>query len=123
MPVLLDTSAWIDHLRSGDSLVAELLGAGEVFTHEFVIGELALGNLGKRTEILGLLAALPRAPMASLEEVLQFISRHRLSGRGIGYVDAHLLASTFLLPGLRLPTRDRRLRESAAALRVEAPRD
>jgi hypothetical protein len=117
MQVLLDTSVWIDHLRSGDALVVELLEAGDVFTHEFVIGELALGNLGKRAEILGLLAALPRAPMATHDEVLQFISRHRLAGRGIGYVDAHLLASAFLQPGLRLLTRDRRLRETASDAR------
>jgi predicted nucleic acid-binding protein len=122
MPVLLDTSVWIDHLRTGDALVAGLLEEGHVFMHEFVMGELALGNLGKRAEILGLLAALPRAPMATHDEILRFISRHRLAGRGIGYVDVHLLASAFLQPGLRLLTRDRRLHETAIGLRVAASR-
>jgi predicted nucleic acid-binding protein len=122
MPVLLDTSVWIDHLRSGDALVTQLLEAGEVLTHAFVIGELALGHLSKRKEILGLLGALPRAPIATAEEVLVFIDRHRLAGRGIGYVDAHLLASAFLHPGLRLLTRDRRLHEAANSLRVASLR-
>jgi predicted nucleic acid-binding protein len=122
MPVLLDTSVWIDHLRSGDALVTQLLEAGEVLTHAFVIGELALGHLSKRKEILGLLGALPRAPIATAEEVLVFIDRHRLAGRGIGYVDAHLLASAFLHPGLRLLTRDRRLHEVANSLRVASLR-
>ena len=122
MPVLLDTSVWIDHLRSGDALVTQLLEAGEVLTHAFVIGELALGHLSKRKEILGLLGALPRAPIATDEEVLVFIDRHRLAGRGIGYVDAHLLASAFLHPGLRLLTRDRRLHEAANSLRVASLR-
>ena len=102
MPVLLDTSVWIDHLRSGDALVTELLETGEV---------------------LGLLGALPRAPIATAEELLVFINRHRLAGRGIGYVDAHLLASAFLHPGLRLLTRDRRLHEAASALHVASSRN
>ena len=123
MPVLLDTSVWIDHLRSGDALVTELLEAGEVLAHAFVIGELALGHLSRRTEILGLLGALPRAPIATAEELLVFINRHRLAGRGIGYVDAHLLASAFLHPGLRLLTRDRRLHEAASALHVASSRN
>jgi len=122
MPILLDTSVWIDHLRSGDALVTDLLESGEILAHAFVIGELALGHLSKRTEILGLLGALPRAPIATAEELLVFIDRHRLAGRGIGYVDAHLLASTFLHPGLRLLTRDRRLHEAASSLRVASLR-
>ena len=123
MPVLLDTSVWIDHLRSEDALVTELLETGEVLAHAFVIGELALGHLSRRTEILGLLGALPRAPIATAEELLVFINRHRLAGRGIGYVDAHLLASAFLHPGLRLLTRDRRLLEAASALHVASSRN
>ncbi len=123
MPVLLDTSVWIDHLRSGDALVTDLLEAGEVLVHAFVIGELALGHLSRRTEILGLLGALPRAPIATTEELLVFIDRHRLAGRGIGYVDVHLLASAFLYPGLRLLTRDRRLQEAASALHVASSRN
>lgn len=122
MPVLLDTSLWIDHLRSGEALVTDLLLSGEALVHDFVIGELALGHLSRRTEILDLLRALPRAPIATADELLLFINRHRLAGRGIGYVDAHLLASAFLHPGLRLLTRDRRLHDVATALHVALPR-
>ena len=119
MHVLIDTSVRIDHLRSSDSLVFDLLQAGHVVTHEFVIGELALGNLARRAEILDLMRALPRAPTATLNETLICISRHELTGRGIGYIDAHLLTSAALSPNLRLLTRDRRLRSAAGELHLE----
>jgi predicted nucleic acid-binding protein len=80
-----------------------------VFTHPFVIGELACGQLKSRTEVLGLLAALPQARVAQDQEVLFFIERHGLMGRGIGYIDAHLLAATALTEDARLWTRDKRL--------------
>ncbi len=107
--ILLDTSVWIDHLRQGDAQVISVLQSGLVLTHPFVIGELACGQLKSRTEILGLLAALPQATVAQEQEVLFFIERHGLMGRGIGYIDAHLLAATALTEGTRLWTRDKRL--------------
>lgn len=107
--ILLDTSVWIDHLRRGDAQVVSVLQSGLVLAHPFVVGELACGQLKARVEILGLLAALPQAKVAQEQEVLLFIERHGLMGRGIGYIDAHLLAATALTEGARLWTRDKRL--------------
>ena len=114
--ILVDTSVWIDHLRSGDSELAIALDAREVLTHPFVIGELACGNLSRREAILGLLRALPAAQMATEDEVLDFIERRNLMGRGIGYVDVHLLASITLTAGVKLWTRDKRLGAIASDL-------
>ncbi len=116
--ILLDTSVWIDHLRQGDAQVAAVLQSGQALVHPFVIGELACGPLKLRGEVLGLLAALPRARVAEEQEVLFFIERHRLMGREIGYVDAHLLAATALTAGARLLTRDRRLAALARELEL-----
>jgi predicted nucleic acid-binding protein len=112
--ILVDTSVWADHLRDGDSSLVGLLQRAEVLCHPWVIGELALGQLSKREEILGLLAGLPQATLATENEVLAVIDLHKLHGRGIGYVDVQLLASTLLTPEARLWTRDKRL--AAAAL-------
>jgi predicted nucleic acid-binding protein len=114
--ILVDTSIWIDHLRAGDQTLSTLLNDGHVATHPFVIGELACGNLRQRSEVLRLLDALPKVPVASDREVLYFIERNRLMGRGVGYVDAHLLTATALGDGLRLWTRDRRLNDVAVDL-------
>ena len=116
--MLVDTSVWIDHLRHGDSELAAALGAGHVDMHPFVVGEVACGNLRARTEVLGLLLALPPIAVATDNEVLFFIDEHELMGRGgvgIGYVDAHLLASA-RLGGVMLWTRDKRLHATAAEL-------
>jgi len=113
MRVLVDTSVWIDHLRHGDATLASALEEGNVLTHPCVIGELACGNLRRRWEILRLLGELPQAPVASNAEVLEFIERRHLMGRGIGFVDAHLLASVTLAGSARLLTTDRRLAEVA----------
>ena len=85
-------------------------------SHPFVIGELACGNLGNRSEVLALLKSLPKAPVATDAEVLFFIERHELMGRGIGYVDAHLLAASKLAGSARLWTRDKRLKQAAKSL-------
>jgi predicted nucleic acid-binding protein len=116
--ILVDSSVWIDHLRHGDSVLAAVLERGEVLAHPWVTGELALGRLANRAEILGLLGTLPRAMLATSAEVLAFIERHKLFGAGIGYVDAHLLAATLLTPDARLWTRDRRLHAAAERLGV-----
>jgi predicted nucleic acid-binding protein len=114
--ILADTSVWVDHLRAGDKTLAALLDAGMVLAHPFVIGELALGNLSRREVVLEALADLPRASVATDAEVLHFIDRHRLSGRGIGYVDAHLLAAVKLTAGAELWTNDKRLNDVGARL-------
>jgi predicted nucleic acid-binding protein len=118
--ILVDTSVWVDHLRDSNELLTELLDAGEVLGHPFVIGELALGSLSRRDAVLSDLRDLRQAPVASSEEVLQLIDREALFGRGIGYVDAHLLASARLTPGTQLWTRDQRLQAIAARLGVTA---
>ncbi|MCG6955350.1 MAG: type II toxin-antitoxin system VapC family toxin [Gemmatimonadetes bacterium] len=114
--ILVDTSIWVDHLRAGDDGLATALERGLVFTHPFIVGELACGRIRNRGEVLGLLGSLPVGPVATDDEALQYIDFHQLMGRGIGYVDVHLLASTALADGLRLWTRDRRLEEVAAEL-------
>ena len=114
--ILVDTSVWVDHLRAGDGELEKSLRRGEVLTHPFVIGELACGNLRGRDAVLALLRELPGAPVAADEEVLFFIERHRLMGRGIGYIDAHLLASVSLADMAQLWTRDKRLHLSASSL-------
>jgi predicted nucleic acid-binding protein len=114
--ILADTSVWIDHLRQGDNGLAEALEQSRVLVHPFVRGELACGNLRNRSEVLGLLGNLPAAPTATDAEALEFIDRLALMGRGIGYIDVHLLASTALAGTARLWTRDRRLAAVASAL-------
>jgi predicted nucleic acid-binding protein len=114
--ILVDTSVWVDHLRATDRPLVGLLDAGQVLGHPFVIGELALGKLRRREIILGALQDLPQASVATDEEVLHFIDRHALHGRGIGYVDAHLLAAVALTAGTTLWTRDRRLHDAAVRL-------
>lgn len=114
--VLADTSVWIDHLRRADDRLRRLLDDGAIAGHPFVLGEIALGNLRQRKLILQLLADLPAAIQAADDEVLRVIEAHELAGEGIGYVDAHLIASTLLTPDARLWTRDKRLKAVATRL-------
>lgn len=117
--ILVDTSIWIDHLRTGDLKLARLLQDGRVLAHPCVTGELALGQLSHRSEILGLLQNLPQATAATDAEVLTLVESRQLFGLGIGYVDAHLLAATLLTAGAGLWTRDKRL--AAVATRLGLP--
>lgn len=114
--ILVDTSVWIDHFRHGNAALQSLLEDGRVLTHPFVIGELACGALSDREEILGLLATLPQATVADHAEALALVRERRLPGRGIGWIDVHLLASA-LLTTSPLWTLDVRLARAAAALR------
>ena len=107
--ILVDTSIWIDHLRVRDKSLADLLGAGRVLSHPFVIGELALGNLRQREIVLVDLQDLPQARVVTDHEIFQFIGRRQLFGLGIGFVDVHLLAAVRLTLGASLWTRDKRL--------------
>ena len=118
--ILVDTSVWVEHLRSASAILSALLEDGGVLGHPFVLGELALGNLRRRDDILRMLRRLPQATSASQLEVLQFIDREALYGRGIGYVDAHLLAAARLTAGSKLWTRDRRLQAVAGQLGLAA---
>ena len=114
--ILADTSVWVDHLRASDKALVVLLEAGMVLAHPFVTGELALGNLRQREFVLQALADLPHADVATDAEVLHFIERHALFGRGIGYIDAHLLAAAQLTAGTELWTNDKRLHGVAVQL-------
>jgi len=114
--ILVDTSVWVDHLRSGNATLAGELDGGRVLVHPFVIGELACGTLRNRREVLDLLGRLPSTPTATQDEALDFLEGRRLMGRGIGFVDVHLLASTALAAPARLWTRDRRLAAVATDL-------
>jgi predicted nucleic acid-binding protein len=114
--ILVDTSVWVDHLRLGNTRLIQLLESARVAAHPFVIGELALGNLRQREVILGTMHDLPQTNVATDLEVLHFIHEEAIFGRGIGYVDAHLLASIRLTPGTSLWTRDKRLRDVANRL-------
>ncbi|MBE3063842.1 MAG: type II toxin-antitoxin system VapC family toxin [Spirochaetes bacterium] len=115
--ILVDTSVWIDHLRKGNEHLKSLLVSDEVLSHPFVVGELACGVLQKRSVILKLLQELPVALVADHEEVLRLLEKERLYGCGIGWVDAHLLASA-RLSGSRLWTLDTALSAAAAALNL-----
>ncbi len=114
--ILVDTSVWVDHLRRGDAELARLLERGQVLMHPFVVGEIACGSLADRDVTLQLLQQLPMAAVAEPDEALGFIELRGLHGKGIGWVDVHLLASTALSDGARLWTRDKRLHDAAEAL-------
>ena len=120
--ILVDTSVWVDHLRSGVPLLANLLQDGEVLIHPWVIGEIACGNLRNRQQVLDLLLGLTTAVVASDSEVLLLIERGNLMGRGIGYVDAHLLAAA-KLSRCGLWTQDRRLAVLAQEQGLAGPED
>lgn len=113
--ILVDTSVWIDHLRRGLPGLAGQLEEGTVLCHPFVVGELACGNLGNRNEILDLLQELPKASVAEDSEVLHLLQAGRLFGRGLGWVDAHLLASA-KLTGCSLWTLDKALAKAAGEI-------
>jgi predicted nucleic acid-binding protein len=114
--ILVDSSVWVDHLRRGDARLVELLESASVLMHPFIVGEIACGSLVDRQTILGLLQDLPSAGVAESDEVLSFVENHRLWGKGIGYVDVHLLAAVALTQSATLWTRDKRLRAAAQAL-------
>lgn len=115
--VIVDTSIWVTHLRKGNRHLEELLLDAQVVCHPFIVGELACGNIKNRNEFLSLLQSLPMASTVAMDELLFFIERNQLMGMGIGFVDAHLLASAQLL---RIPlwTSDKRLRAAASKLKT-----
>ena len=121
--ILVDTSVWVDHFRGANPALSEVLGGALVLTHPFVIGELACGSLSNRTRILADLNALPLAVSATHEEVLRLIEQRELWGRGIGWIDGHLLASA-LLSNCELWTLDRQLHQAAdgAGVKLISPR-
>jgi hypothetical protein len=117
--ILVDTSVWIPHLRKGSERLMSLLYNEEVLSHPFVLGELACGSLQNREKILQLIESLPQAHIAEHEEVMRFIDADELYGRGLGWIDVHLLAST-LLSGATLWTLDKKLHNAALRLEISA---
>lgn len=114
--VLVDTSVWVAHLSAGDIGLEALLSDGLVVCHPFIVGELACGNLKNRAVIISLLQTLPTAIQAEHEDVMSFIEKYRLMGKGLGYIDTHLLASS-VLTNIPLWTLDKKLNETALILK------
>jgi len=115
--VIVDTSIWVTHLRQGNPQLEKLLLDTEVMCHPFIIGELACGKLKNRTEIISSLQFLPMAPMIEFDEFLFFVDQNHLMGKGIGFVDVHLLASA-QLAGVPLWTADKSLKSAADQLKL-----
>jgi predicted nucleic acid-binding protein len=116
--VLVDTSVWVSHLRDGNAELANLLNDGRVLSHPLILGELACGNLKDRTVILSFLQLLPMSIEAEHHEVLSFIENNRLMGKGMGYVDVHLITSA-VLTGVPVWTLDKKLAQAANSLHIK----
>jgi predicted nucleic acid-binding protein len=118
--VLVDTSVWIRFLSNRQPYAAgleDLLSQDDVSGHDFVYGELLIGNAGGRTQLLADYGRMHWAPAVPHEQVIEFVRDRRIQGRGIGWIDAHLLASA-LVGHLTLWTADSRLAAIAKELRI-----
>ena len=115
--ILVDTSVWIQHPREDSTHLRKILLAEQVVTHPFVAGEIACGSISNRRHVLALLGNLPQNTVGDHQEVLALLEEARLYGKGIGWVDAHLLCSA-LLSKTPLWTLDRRLQTVASSLRI-----
>jgi predicted nucleic acid-binding protein len=113
--VLADTSVWVEHFCQGNIGLDSLLNEGQIVCHPFIIGELACGNIKNRSQILSLLNTLPTAFVVEHEEVMGFIEKHHLMGKGLGYIDMHLIASA-MLTHVPLWTLDKRLANISATI-------
>jgi predicted nucleic acid-binding protein len=116
--ILVDSSVWIEHIRSSNSHLVGLLKTNSVAMHPWITGEIACGNLARRATMLALLKALPQIQPADEDEVLFFLDRHRLAGKGIGYIDVHLLAAA-AIASIQVWTADKRLARVAAELGLQ----
>jgi predicted nucleic acid-binding protein len=116
--VLIDSSVWVQHLRSADATVSELIRTGRVLMHPIVIGELACGALSPRHSVIEDLLSLPSAAEASHEQVLHFIEQNQGWSRGVGYSDMQLLAATAITPAATLFATDKRLNTFATSLKL-----
>ncbi len=112
--ILVDASVWVDHFKSKSAELDTLLQRRMVLGHPYIRGEVGLGSIRNRALVLEMLESLPQSTVADHEEVVTMVERRNWHSRGIGYVDAHLLASSIIMPGMRLWTRDASLRALAA---------
>lgn len=117
MTLLVDTSVWIDHFRMPNLELMAALARDEVLTHPSVIGELAMGSIRQRSAVLVAMKGLQQSVIALDSEVLDLVERAGLHGKGLSWIDAHLLASALLTAGSRLWTHDRRLHDAANVLK------
>jgi hypothetical protein len=118
--ILADTSVWIDHFRTENAEMRRHLEKKNIVTHPYIVAELALGSLRERAKTLAWLDRLPRVPVAQLREVRQMVEMCSLYSRGIGLIDAHLLASCLIHPPTLLWTKDKQLSKVAEALGIAA---
>lgn len=121
--ILVDTSIWIDHLHAGESLLVELLGRDQVGCHPLVIEELALGSIKRRDDVLSLLSNLAAFPVLTQPELRHLVDVHRLWGRGLSAVDAHILGSVTMVGGAMMWTRDKRLLAACETVGVPAVKE
>jgi predicted nucleic acid-binding protein len=116
--ILADTSIWADHFRAEELEVRQQFHKRNIGTHPMIVAELALGPLLARGETLALLDWPPSLRVTRLDEVRKMIEARSLHGRGIGLIDAHLIASALIHSTTLLWTREKRLRGMAEALGV-----
>jgi predicted nucleic acid-binding protein len=116
--ILVDTAVWVSHLRDGNAGLANLLNDGMVLCHLLIVGELACGNLKDGKEILSYLQLLPTGIEAEHEEVLSFIENKCLMGKGMGYLDVHLIASA-VLTGVPIWALEKKLAQAADSLHIK----
>lgn len=116
--VLVDTSVWVSHLRHANSNLQRLLDHDRVVSHIFVVGELACGNISNRAEVLSSIESLPMLDVIEHEELLVFIEHNQMMGKGLGFVDVHLLAAA-TLEGIPLWTQDKKLKQACSRLNME----
>lgn len=119
MNILIDMSVWVDHFRSRNDHLIQLLCRDQVLIHPMILAEIACGTPpAPRLRTLGDLALLPHSHQATIAEVMVFIENEKLYGSGCGLVDITLLASAMITPGAKLWTLDKRLAKLAARLNV-----
>ena len=118
--ILADTSVWVDHFRKRDAALSRELQRSNISIHPFIVTELVLGNLPDRQNAIASLDRLPMVKVAQVHEVRRLIETHSLFQQGIGFVDAHLIASTLITPHTVLWSRDRRLQDVAGTLGLTA---
>lgn len=115
--ILVDSSVWIDHFRNNNALLSTHLANGAIVMHEFILGELAIGNFKNRKIILSLLDSIPKLSKLTYDEFIYFLEKNSFYGKGVGFVDIHLLGST-KLAGVKIWTLDKRLLKLANSLNL-----